>query len=914
MLTKHATIALWFKASFVLAALTVLTSSVAFSAPTTPPPDGVRVLAPGYIPSVCTDADAPYSSWGATSGVFWSEVTKTWMSAPYCYARWGYLSASASQVVTAGSTVTVTAVPDDGRMAGLVAVQGGMTWAYPGTLVSGCGTKDITCTVKVGDVDNPPTEWTWYQFHVSGPGRVFILPPSYAPRCQAEAPCLDTYTNAWSYVGVKPGKEEPAKVEGVVSYPDGKGVSGITVSLTGTESGGAKVEKTSSSGTDGKYSFTVNKGTYVVTASGEGDYLDLGTTKKENGGLLSAEPDGGGACAGTATNNVCRLAALDPGQTGRADFRYTLCAVSERRPNGKPLTHCPIVFVPGFLGSRIACEGGSKELWPGLPFPKWDEMLLQGDGATNVATNGACNATAQALTGEDGLVKLVGGVLDIYQSAVDFFYREAPGRWWAAPYDWRKSPVLGAARLSAVVQEALTATGAKYVVLYGHSMGGLVIREYLNSQANVDKVARVLTAGTPYWGAPKAHFSLLGGYTDTPAGGGLDHITWQKELQTLSRNLQGAFFLYPSRNLGSWLSVARTTSTLLAPFELQSEAGEDQWMRSLGANDGLLRTAREWHGVNDGFPFVDLDYAAVVGAGSPTTDQVKVRVGSIDDVVGNVVFGNGDGTVPLRSATQGASESGSPLGKAVPIHYACNVGHVALPGDSQVLSGAGDYLLVGADIKGLDNKCAYTGAALYVYDIKLGGGNLDVSVPGPAPKSLLAGQAAPTQQVPLQVAVNSGLIQVFPVGKTTVIVTNDQVPVRLTFKDDGIALQMQRVSSSGNGPLEGFRSVKAPLSISTFSGGAGPLVQVKGAVLKPTSVSKQRPKTVAKVQQQGGAWVVILKGKSPNGVKATYYRIGNGKLLQYRRALRLKRSQLDKLRVYSVDLYGNAEKPRRLGR
>jgi pimeloyl-ACP methyl ester carboxylesterase len=96
--------------------------------------------------------------------------------------------------------------------------------------------------------------------------------------------------------------------------------------------------------------------------------------------------------------------------------------------------------------------------------------------------------------------------------------------------------------VSAVVQEALTASGAKYVVLYGHSMGGLVIREYLNSQANVDKVARVLTAGTPYWGAPKAHFSLLGGYTDTPAGGGLDHITWQKELQTLSRNLQGAFF------------------------------------------------------------------------------------------------------------------------------------------------------------------------------------------------------------------------------------------------------------------------------------------------------------------------------------------------------------------------------------
>ena len=32
-----------------------------------------------------------------------------------------------------------------------------------------------------------------------------ILPPSYAPRCQADKPCLDTYSNAWSYMGGAPG-------------------------------------------------------------------------------------------------------------------------------------------------------------------------------------------------------------------------------------------------------------------------------------------------------------------------------------------------------------------------------------------------------------------------------------------------------------------------------------------------------------------------------------------------------------------------------------------------------------------------------------------------------------------------------------------------------------------------------------
>jgi len=190
------------------------------------PPNGARLLQPGHIPQVCSASDAPYNETGATNGYYWSTVSCQWLAAPYCHARWGLLQASPSQVIDSGDTVTVTAIPDDGRIPGLVATRGGMTWSYPGTAVSGCGTTDTSCTTRIGEADDPPAEWAWHEFHVSGPGRVFILPPSYGDRCQAANPCLDTYTNAWSYVGVRPGKSAkgPFRVTFGAAAPRPEGV------------------------------------------------------------------------------------------------------------------------------------------------------------------------------------------------------------------------------------------------------------------------------------------------------------------------------------------------------------------------------------------------------------------------------------------------------------------------------------------------------------------------------------------------------------------------------------------------------------------------------------------------------------------------------------------------------------------
>ena len=198
-----------------LLAITLIGASLvgagAAAAPIGSPPGNGHVVAAGQIPTTCTEADgaAGASAYSSTLGYYWSETGSRWIAAPWCYPRWGYLSASPSQVVDAGDTVTVTAIHDDARVTPWIAVQGGMSWTYPGTLVSGCQTTDLTCTVKLGDAAAPPAEWQWGEFHVSGPGRYFILPPSYAPRCQPEAPCIDTQTNAWSWVGVKPFDGSP---------------------------------------------------------------------------------------------------------------------------------------------------------------------------------------------------------------------------------------------------------------------------------------------------------------------------------------------------------------------------------------------------------------------------------------------------------------------------------------------------------------------------------------------------------------------------------------------------------------------------------------------------------------------------------------------------------------------------------
>ncbi|MGL4714761.1 MAG: esterase/lipase family protein [Aeromonas sp.] len=69
------------------------------------------------------------------------------------------------------------------------------------------------------------------------------------------------------------------------------------------------------------------------------------------------------------------------------------------------------------------------------------------------------------------------------------------------------------------IDEVLAQTGAKKLVLVGHSMGGLVCRDYL-AVVGGDKVARLITLATPHQGSQLAAFGLGANAREMQPGSG----------------------------------------------------------------------------------------------------------------------------------------------------------------------------------------------------------------------------------------------------------------------------------------------------------------------------------------------------------------------------------------------------------
>lgn len=79
-------------------------------------------------------------------------------------------------------------------------------------------------------------------------------------------------------------------------------------------------------------------------------------------------------------------------------------------------------------------------------------------------------------------------------------------------YDWRKSVKDSATNyLKPWIDRAKQRSGARQVILLGHSMGGLVSRSYIQSRAYAGDVAELITVGTPHRGSGEAYYPWGGG-------------------------------------------------------------------------------------------------------------------------------------------------------------------------------------------------------------------------------------------------------------------------------------------------------------------------------------------------------------------------------------------------------------------
>lgn len=79
------------------------------------------------------------------------------------------------------------------------------------------------------------------------------------------------------------------------------------------------------------------------------------------------------------------------------------------------------------------------------------------------------------------------------------------------PYEWRNSNVDNAKLLRDRINQIKTDTGRPKVDIVAHSMGGLLAREYIESDYFADDVDQLITVGTPHLGSPEAYMKWEGG-------------------------------------------------------------------------------------------------------------------------------------------------------------------------------------------------------------------------------------------------------------------------------------------------------------------------------------------------------------------------------------------------------------------
>jgi pimeloyl-ACP methyl ester carboxylesterase len=737
--------------------------------------------------------------------------------------------------------------------------------------------------------------WTFSECHVSGNNYEFtVAEPSidYSSHNHGtiEGNKLtgefnDTFGNNVPYTAIREGAA--TTVAGKVLDRRGKPAEGVKIDLSGTSDGSETVAKSTTTSAQGLYSFEVPAGTYSVTASGEPQH-------QRGGSLAVTEGKGGVLCSGKAKEATCNLEHLATGEEGHASFTYTACSSPDRMVKGEEVTGCPIIFIPGILGSRVFC--GSKELFLNAPVP-FSEMQLQSDGKTNKP--GACNSAAGVPEGEAGVLTKPYGK-DAYGGMLEFLTKIATNGSYAYPYDWRKSVPEASAGLGALVEKVLAETGATHVVLAAHSMGGLVLQNYISKEANALKVVRAVTIGTPYWGAPKSIISLMSGYANAfsleildALFGGTDHV------QEAVRNYTGLFWLYPSAAFGPWLEIDGAGF----PASPVGGTGIDKWVESLGGTTALLDSAEAGHATSDSFTPNGVNYQIMVGIGVPTISKMQITLNEFEpEQIVHATYETGDGTVPARSQTEG-SYPADKASSGVPIHYVCNIEHSKEPGNTGIQGRIEDFLLAGEAIKEppTPETCAFSGTEIQVHQtpiVKHGKppslNNAVIDSAGPAPAG------AP---MTLAQAIAQELVQVQAIGNETTITTDGHDPVNLSLEGQGLTLSVRSI-----GPKEGSPVYYGPLTGTITVGPSGIVMQGRKK-LRPGKRSGA-PHVLARVARHGRRYLLRLSA-SGHGVAAIYTRLGKAPSRRYTRPLLLSAAQLKQLRFAGVSAFGVWERPQR---
>lgn len=233
-------------------------------------------------------------------------------------------------------------------------------------------------------------------------------------------------------------------------------------------------------------------------------------------------------------------------------------------------------------------------------------------------------------------------------------------------YDWRRDIKDLADDLSTRIRGLAGSQGGK-VAIIAHSMGGLVMAEALarHGPALNGIIHSITTLGTPYSGAVATYLYFRG--WSSPI-----EIISPQQMQVLGANWTSVYELLPQQ---PFVTLKEGPVPLRGTYDGTYSPLLPPLPRAIGSNSALDAAAAVWNDVvglpqPGGPPFY-----AIVGTGQPTYSGLIEPKATPGCLVG--VIGDGDGTVPLQSATAANWISN--------VFYVGEV-HAGLPSNDQVIA------------------------------------------------------------------------------------------------------------------------------------------------------------------------------------------------------------------------------------
>ncbi len=175
----------------------------------------------------------------------------------------------------------------------------------------------------------------------------------------------------------------------------------------------------------------------------------------------------------------------------------------------------PTIVIPGITGTSLHddCPLNTRDIWTMVLQKDYQRIALHPDDLRYETIEPAHVYPGRLFTIYNDLIEALRH--DLSPKA------DKPTPVFAFPYDWRRNVKDTAEELDEFVEEVIARTlllrhydgfeHRRKVDLVGHSMGGLIITEYLHKFGHRGRVGRIVTLGTPFLGSLEAIVKLTTG-------------------------------------------------------------------------------------------------------------------------------------------------------------------------------------------------------------------------------------------------------------------------------------------------------------------------------------------------------------------------------------------------------------------